>query len=92
MYPKLLKIGDFSTFQYILETDPEILHKAIHLHGRFHPENIDDPDPSFELLINSGTRFDSLFLSSFGNVHSLPAITKISSYLLPHWKITILVD
>ena len=37
MYPKLLKIG-ISTFQYILETDPEILHKAIHLHGRFHPK------------------------------------------------------
>lgn len=90
MYPKLLKIGDFSTFQYILETDPEILHKAIHLHGRFHPENIDDPNPSFELLINSGTRFDSLFLSSFGNVHSLPAITKnlqLSSTILEDYNI-----
>ena len=92
MYPKLLKIGDFSTFQYILETDPEILHKAIHLHGRFHPENIDDPDPSFELLINSGTRFDSLFLSSLEMCIHYPLLPKISSYLLPHWKITILVD
>lgn len=66
VYPKRIKIRDMRIFQYILETIPEVLHKASHLSGHFFfPEDFDDPDPSLELIINSGVRFDIFWRGAY---------------------------